>query len=219
MRNIKAIIFDMDGVIVDSQSFLDIYEYKYYKKITNNAWTKKEQLSIHGMSIKEIHRFMKSKYKINTSLNSFINKYDEILEFIYKHKCKLIHGVRKLINESAKENYKVALASSTSHKFIDKVLKRFKLKKYFNEVISGDDTPGKSKPQPDIFLLTAKKLSTKPINCLVFEDSNNGVTAAKKAGMFCIQLSNKQKSDKPGPDLHIKTFKNIKLSRIIKEIF
>ena len=215
---INCISFDMDGIIIDSQSALDIYEFEFYRKITNNAWTKKEQQNIHGMSIKGIYKLMKSKYKIKVSLNTFINEYNKILVYIYKKKCKLVPGVKSLLKDCMKENFKVGLASSTSHKYIKKVLNRFKLNKYFDTVVSGDDTPGKTKPQPDIFLLTATKLSFKPKNCLVFEDSSNGVTAAKRAGMYCIQFSIMKKIVPPFPNLHIKSFKTLTINKLIKKL-
>jgi len=84
-----------------------------------------------------------------------------------------------------KGNYKLAVASSSSHKLIDIIINRLNIRSFFDDFVSGADVVN-SKPDPEIFLLTAKRLGVKPENCLVIEDSSHGVKAAKDAGMKCI---------------------------------
>jgi len=215
---IKAIIFDMDGVIINTQKLYDIYELNLFKKLTNNKWSFKDQLSIQGRSYNEIYKIIQRKYHIKTTKKEYYKKYEIVHGFVYGKECKLISGVINLIEDLYSKKYILALASSTSHKYINKVLVKFKLHMYFKEVVSGDDTNGKSKPEPDIFLLTAKKLNLNPKECLVIEDSNNGVTAAKKAGMFCIQFNKLKKKKPPYPDLQITKFKNLSILEIIKNL-
>lgn len=215
---IKAIIFDMDGVIINTQKLYDIYEFNLFKEITNNKWSYQDQLSIHGRSYNEIYNILKNKYRIKLSKIKYYQKYEIVHRFVYGKECKLITGVIKLIKDLYSKKYILALASSTSHKYINKVLEKFELHKYFKTIVSGDDTNGKSKPEPDIFLLTAKKLKINPKECLVIEDSNNGVTAAKRAGMYCIQYNRLKKKEPPYPDVQITTFKKLLISKIIKNI-
>lgn len=206
---INTIIFDMDGVIIDTQKLYDIYEFKLFKEITNNQWTLQDQLFIPGRSYNEIYNIIRSKYKTKTTKKEYFKKYEKVHGIIYGKKCKLISGVINLLDAIYSKKYKLALASSTSHKYINKVLDKFNLRKYFKEIVSGDETNGKSKPEPDIFILTAKKLKVSPKNCIVIEDSNNGVTAAKRASMYCIQYNKLIKKDHPFPDLRIESFKNL----------
>lgn len=215
---IKAIIFDMDGVIINTQKLYDIYEFNLFKKLTNNKWLYEDQLSIHGRSYSEIYSIIKKKYKIKLTKKQYYQKYEIVHGFVYGKECKLIPGVIKLIKDFYSKKYILALASSTSHKYINKVLGTFDLKKYFKAIVSGDDTNGKSKPEPDIFLLTAKKINIDPKECLVIEDSNNGVIAAKNAGMKCIQINKLKKKEPPYPDIQIVTFKKLSISKILKNI-
>ena len=199
----------MDGVIIDTQKLYDIYEFNLFKEITNNKWSFQDQLSIPGRSYNEIYNIIQNKYKTKTTKKEYHKKYEIVHGFVYGKECKLIPGVIKLLDDLYSKKYVLALASSTAHKYINKVIDKFKLRKYFKEVVSGDDTNGKSKPEPDIFLLTAKKLNALPKNCLVIEDSNNGVTAAKRAGMYCIQYNKTSKKIAPFPDLRIESFKDL----------
>lgn len=216
---ISSIIFDMDGVLIDSQSQYDIYEFIFFKQITNNRWTKQEQFSIQGMSIEDVYKLLVSIHKIELTLDLFKDKYNEILDIIYHNKCKLTTGVKDFLNDVVINKYKIGLASTTSHKYINKVIDKFKLRKYFQVIISGDDTNGKNKPMPDIFLLTAKKLGVKPKECIVIEDSDNGVLAANRAGMLCIQyVKVVNKNSKGSPDFIIDTFHNLKINQLLNPI-
>lgn len=216
---ITAVIFDMDGVLIDSQKILDVLEIEFLKEITNNKWTRQNQLFIHGKSIKEVFNLLISSYNLRISKKAFFERYEKILNLTYAVKCKLNPGVKDFLEDIISKKYSTALASSTPHRFINMVLDKFKLHKYLRIIVSADDTKGKNKPEPGIFLLTAKKLGVKPEECLVIEDSDNGIKAAKRAGMFCLQYANGvDKSKEIFADLIINTFRNLSANAVFSRL-
>jgi HAD superfamily hydrolase (TIGR01509 family) len=135
--------------------------------------------------------------------------------FDAKEDLYLIDGVLPLIQELHAHKIQLILASSSAHVTIQRVFNRFKLHQYFNHIVSGEDFP-QSKPHPAIFL-KAQELSNHEKNeCIVIEDSTNGILAAKAAGIYCIgydspnsKLQNYEKAD-----FVIKNFDEINLELI-----
>lgn len=186
MLMIKAIIFDMDGVLINTESVLKQDEFRFLYNLTQNRWTKKDQKSIRGMSLEGVYSLLQQHFNLRLPKKNFLDKYNQLLNKIYQDRVQLNPGVLDILNVVREKKIKTALASSTSHKFIKVVLSRFNLDKYFKIVVSADDLNGQGKPDPGIFLETARRLDTEPKNCLVIEDSKNGIIAAKRAGMSCI---------------------------------
>lgn len=100
-----------------------------------------------------------------------------------------IPSVKQLIVNLYRNGFLLVLASSSPHSQIDYILERLELKSYFHSILSGEDVKA-GKPHPEIFLKAAESVGAKPASCVVIEDSNNGVVAAKKAGMKCIGFLN-----------------------------
>ena len=127
-----------------------------------------------------------------------------------------IEGIRDLIND-IHNNYNVTIASSSSRKIIETVLKKFNLERFFTAIVSGAELTN-SKPHPEIFQTAAKLSGVKPENCLVIEDSHNGVVAAKKAKMYCLAFANPNsgKQDLSLADFVIHEFNVRNFSNIIK---
>lgn len=216
---ITAIIFDMDGVIVDTQSVLDIHEFAFLKNLTGGKWSFVDQQSVRGRSLIDVYHILVKKFHFNTPLQIYLEQYDEVLKNIYEVAAQPLKGSIEIIKKLSFQKYQLALASSSSHKLIAIILKRFNLTDYFNVIVSADDVKGKSKPEPDIFLLTARKLEIKPEECVVIEDSENGIKAAKRAGMFCIgykEPANSQKLELA--DGVITSFGNGDVSSLISRI-
>ena len=103
---------------------------------------------------------------------------------------KAISGIEALLKDLKLNHFQIALASSSSYVFIDSILDKIGIRDYFDYILSGEDLAN-SKPAPDIFLEAAKGLGCLPHQCIVIEDSNNGVAAAKAAGMKCIGYMNR----------------------------
>ena len=100
-----------------------------------------------------------------------------------------IPGIVELLEELRRQRIAIGLASSSPRSFIEAVLAKFKIREYFACVVSGEEMPA-GKPAPDIYLEAARQLHVPPEQCVVLEDSRNGVLAAKRAGMTCIGFAN-----------------------------
>ena len=186
---IKAFIFDMDGVIIDSEP-LHIESDKMVGREFGIELTDEELLQYVGMNDEWLWSKLAKKYKINTAI-------DEILEMQYLNKIKLletgkfqkIKGVDDLISDLRVKGIKTALASSSAVRFIQSVLDKLELTDSFEVTVSGEDVEN-GKPAPDIFLRAAELLNVSPKECVVLEDAMHGINGAKKAGMKCIGFKN-----------------------------
>lgn len=218
---IKAFIFDMDGVLVDTQTALDVDEFLFLKKVTNDRWTKKHQEAIHGMSLEDVYRLLVKEFGFKMNKKTFLNEYDEVNKIIYQKKAQLIPGSLDFLRKVSAQKYKIALASSASHKLINVILRRFNLKKYFDTIISSDDVYGKGKPEPDIFLMASQKLRIPQQQCVVIEDSSNGVKTAKRAWMHCVGYNGQGTSKNQNltlADITLGTFKGINMNFLVSNL-
>lgn len=179
----------MDGVIVDSEFYWKKKEDEFYKDLIPN-WSDDDQKKILGQSVKNIYKCFVDEYGITMSWEDFSKKYDQRAVAIYKNETSLIEGIEDLFISLLALQKKIALASASRESWITLVLERFAIGKYFNEVVSSDFVQGEGKPNPAIYNYTAKKLGLENKDCLVIEDSRNGVLAAKVARMQCIGFKN-----------------------------
>ena len=138
-----------------------------------------------------MYAVLKEKYQLAEEVTALVEEYEEKCSaYLTESKTeKPILGVDVLVKNLYQNNIRLALASSSPKKNIKLVLEMFGLAPYFEVVVSGQEVVN-SKPSPDIFLRAAKLLNLLPEECLVFEDSKNGVAAAKEAGMKCIAFYN-----------------------------
>lgn len=183
-NNIKAIIFDMDGVLVDSQSAHIKAERaaceKYGLFVPMSEWK-----NFYGWKIEEIFAFLKKKYKMpNVSIDKMVNHKKKEFKNCYQE-TTAIPGSLDFLNFCRKNFKKIALATSTKRSMQKMIFGMFGLEKYFDKISTGDMVQ-RGKPSPDIYKLAIKKIKLKPKECIVIEDAPNGIIAAKKAG--CIAL-------------------------------
>lgn len=184
---IKAVIFDLDGVIVDTAH----YHFIAWQRLANElgiTFTEKENERLKGVSrmhsleiILEIGGVTLSEAKkeeLATKKNSWFVEYIEAIrpEEIFK-------GVKEMLQDLRSKGFKVALASSSKN--AETVLRLLQVKNLFDTVVDGTMVKN-SKPDPEIFLLAASKLGVSPDVCVVFEDAEAGVEAALAAGMKCV---------------------------------
>lgn len=202
-------IFDMDGVIVDTEKYWQSAETGKLKEWLPK-WGPEDQEKIIGMHIDDIYQFLISEYSLKISYVDFSREVNQIADNIYKNQCALIPGFKELITTLKEKGVKIGLASSSKREWIDIILDRFNLRKFFNITVSAQEIDGPGKPAPDIYLHTAKLLNTIPENCWVIEDSNHGVCAAKAAHMKCIGFRNgiNLKTDLSKADIEIEGFKD-----------
>ncbi len=203
----------MDGVIVDSEYHWKKSEIDLYGKLVEK-WTNEDQQKIIGMSIIDIYGVLVKDYGLLMSQSDFLDKVNEIATMVYMKKSRLSDNFLNVLNDLKNKDTPIALASSALDTWINMVLDRFELRPFFDVIVSSEDVGNKGKPEPDIYLLTAKRLNINPGDCIVIEDSHNGVISAKDAGMYCIGFRNgfNEAQDLSAADEVLEGFKNFDLS-------
>jgi len=183
---VKAVIFDMDGVIVDTEKYHEM-AYRRVSDIAGSKINDKEVVKLKGVTAVEIFQYLFKKHNIKKNPK----KYALIKDNVYRSFLKNIRplpGVLNLLKRLKKKKIKIALASSGSRLNVQFILKKLKIKTYFDAVVNGEQVK-KGKPNPEIFLKAAKELKVNPKECIVIEDAVNGVKAAKKANIYCAAIT------------------------------
>ena len=210
-KKLQCVIFDMDGVIIDSE---EIHKKAYYETFKNLGVAVSE----------ELYKTMTGSSTIN-AFQKLVNHFnlDDIPEelVLQKRKCyvnyfendptlSLVNGVKELIQFLYKQNLTLVLASSSAMVNINRVFSRFDLNEYFTAKISGADLIA-SKPHPEIFEKAAILGGVSKEQCIVIEDSDNGIEAANKAGIYAIGYRNLLITDQTlnKADLIINDFKEL----------
>ena len=196
MKNIKAIIFDFDGVIVDSEPIrLQTYAQIFLEEFNTKISIPKNDFI--GRKPKENLNKLLEMYGLEGDIGVLLNKRKELIfkAFSNEKNIKPIDGLNNILKVSKKSGLKLAIASSSDTAYLNLILSRLNLPIKF-DVITSSDNILKGKPDPQIFIVTAEKLGISPKECLVIEDSLNGIEAGKKAGMTVIAITtsiNKEK--------------------------
>ncbi|WP_315169637.1 HAD family phosphatase [Metaclostridioides mangenotii] len=193
--NIKAVLFDMDGLMVDTES-LATEAFIHSAKKQGYDMTKEETLLVLGFTTKSIYEFWENYFKnSDVSGKQLVDDHYKYIENILfttgPRKMPYIEELLKYLKES---NYKVAVASSSNMNHIINNMEKTGLKKYIDEFASGAEVEN-GKPAPDVFLLAAERLGVKPEECLVLEDSKAGVIAGSSAGAKVIMVPDMFKPD------------------------
>ncbi|MCZ0717607.1 HAD family hydrolase [Aerococcus kribbianus] len=195
----NTIIFDMDGVIVDSE-----YTYLQSKtKILNQLGYDKDisyQYQFMGTTYQYMWEKMKEELNLEESVDYYINLMNqERQNMINEDGVKAIKGVQTFIAEAYRMGFKLGVASSSPIVEIKRNLTELELINYFDVYVSGEEV-NNSKPFPDIYQYAMEKLDKKPYECIAIEDTLNGATSANRADLYCVGFKN---PDYPAQDLSL----------------
>ncbi|MHB2025641.1 MAG: HAD family hydrolase [Elusimicrobiota bacterium] len=192
--NIRGVIFDMDGVIVDSELQWKLAEGEFLKRWAP-AWREEDYRHITGLSPSALYDYLRLNYAVSQNRERFLADCQDIARVIYTQRVSLADGLIEILEALKKRGVAAAIASSSPRDWIDITLDRFHLREFFSAVASADDVGGRAKPLPDIHLLSCRSVGLGPSLCLAVEDSRVGVQAAKRAGLFCLGLRNGANND------------------------
>lgn len=211
----KAVIFDMDGVIIDSEPLHQQVEAELLKEL-GGFITDADKESFVGTTDQHMWSTMKERFDLSETVEEMIERKKEL--FLSEvHAVPLVPGFKEVLEDLSNAGYLVALASSNNRRAVDQIIDQFDLASYLQVAMSGEDVVH-GKPDPEIFLKTALVLGVEPEDCLVVEDARNGVLAAKAAGMKCIGLNNPNSGpqDLSAADLVIESYSGFDLETIKK---
>jgi HAD superfamily hydrolase (TIGR01509 family) len=178
------VLFDMDGVLVDSETYWDRFESEWVFEAAVAAGSP-AHAEVTGMAFREIYDYLDREYGTTVTKPAFVAKYEARAESLYGDEVELTPGTRALFDELREEGREIGIVSSSPRAWIDIVRDRFDLGP-LDLVVSAEDIDGPGKPEPDIYEHAAAELGHDPEDCVVVEDSPNGIAAAVRAGAFTV---------------------------------
>ncbi|WGF92955.1 HAD family hydrolase [Aequorivita marisscotiae] len=183
---LKAVLFDMDGVIVDTEP---LHRKAYFKMFEDVNIEVSETLydSFTGQATLPICRTLCNHFNLSDAPENLVALKRKHFKYLFENDSELalLDGVHNLIKDYYNNGLTLVLASSASMPNINRIFDRFDLNKYFKAKISGADLKA-SKPHPEIFIKAAELANERRENCMVIEDSTNGIAAAKAANIYCV---------------------------------
>ncbi|KJD34276.1 ABC transporter ATP-binding protein [Tamlana nanhaiensis] len=183
---LKAVIFDMDGVIIDSEPLHYKAYHRMFKDVDINVSSELYE-SFTGQSTLNVCKRLCDTFNLKEAPETLVKIKRKHHKHIFENDddLQLIPGVLEAIKDYHANGLKLVLASSASMVSIELIFKRFELDQYFSAKFSGADLK-QSKPHPEIFIKAAQSTGFNNEECVVIEDSTNGIKAANAAGIFCV---------------------------------
>jgi HAD superfamily hydrolase (TIGR01509 family) len=186
---IEAVIFDLDGVIVDSEHVWDAAREALARE-RGGRWHEKAQQDMMGMSSVEWSRYMHDVIGLEDPPEEISAEVIRRLEAIYREELPLVEGAPEAVARLA-QRWPLGLASSSNRPIIDLVLELGGLDRFFRATVSSEEV-ARGKPSPDVYLEAARRLGADPAKTAAIEDSRNGILSARAAGMRVIAIPNKR---------------------------
>jgi HAD superfamily hydrolase (TIGR01509 family) len=183
---IEAVLFDMDGVLVDSEP-LHLEAARRLLATYGVSYSQEDNAEFIGFTDLEIFTILKARHGLAPSTGELARQFAAELIALLTLKAVPMPGVPAVLVWLRQAGYRLALASSSTPEVIAATLRALRIDEHFSTVVSSVEV-GRGKPAPDVFLAAASRLGLPPTRCLVVEDSRNGVLAAKRAGMACVAV-------------------------------
>jgi HAD superfamily hydrolase (TIGR01509 family) len=185
---IDAIVFDLDGVIVDSEELWDEVRESLARE-RGGSWSEQAQADMMGMSSTEWSRYMHDVIGLPEEPEEISREVVERMLERYAERLPLIDGAVAAVEELA-SSWPLAVASSSNRRLIDRVLEVSGLAPCFEVTVSSEEV-ARGKPAPDVYLEAARRLRVEPTRCVAIEDSASGIRSAHTAGMHVVAIPNR----------------------------
>lgn len=181
LKNTKAVIFDLDGTLVDSMWMWRRIDEEYLGRF-GIPLPENLQREIEGMSFTETAHYFKNTFGITDSIDKIIKDWNEMAWEKYEKHVPLKPGAKAFLDMLKEQGISLGIATSNSRELVEMVTRVHGIRDYFSSIITGCDVQ-KGKPNPEVYLKAAKEIAVNPADCLVFEDIVQGIMAGKNAGM------------------------------------
>ena len=188
MGALKAVVFDLDGVLVDSETVWNDVRHELTEE-TGGTWRAEAQRAMMGMSSPEWSRYMRVELGVPMEDAEISDLVVERIQERYRHGVPLIGGAREAV-EALAAHWPLGLASSANRPIIELVLTETGLADHFRATVSSEEVPN-GKPAPDVYLEAARRLEVPADDCAAVEDSSNGLRSAAGASMSVIAIPNR----------------------------
>lgn len=214
---LKAVIFDMDGVIIESEPLHHSAYHNMFKDVNIEVPDALYE-SFTGKSTINVCKQISSLFNLKESPEYLVSLKRKHFDIVFENDTSfnLIEGVFDLIKDYHNNGMTLVLASSATMPSIDRIFNKFDLNPFFKTKLSGADLKA-SKPHPEIFINAVKASGFKSTECIVIEDSTNGIEAAKAANVFCVGYDSfsSKNQDYTKADLVIKTFDEVAYHKVM----
>lgn len=189
-RASAAVIFDFDGVLVDSEPLYNEAQLRMWRRrhlVLPRSYRTFISRQVLGTTERVTFTRFKRLFRLKDQIHALMAERDLIVARLLRTRLRPVPGVSRLVRSLAPQ-FRLAITSSSFDRIIEQALRKFRISRYFPIIVTAEDIRGSSKPAPGIYLATARALRLPPSRCVVIEDSPNGVLSAKRAGMACIAL-------------------------------
>lgn len=212
LKDKKAIIFDLDGTLVDSMWVWSEIDIDYLGSLGYDV-PEDMQRVIEGMGFTEVAVYFKERFHIPDSIEKIKETWQKMAMDKYCHEVPLKPGVEKFLPYAREQGIRMAVASSNDRKLIEAVLVSHGIREYFDCIITACEVQ-KGKPAPDVYLEAARRLNVTPEECLVFEDIVPGIQAGKAAGMTACAIEDdysipQKKEKESAADYYIHSYEQV----------
>ncbi len=194
MGAIGAVVFDLDGVLLDSEQVWDSARRELTTEL-GGRWREEATRDMMGMSSTEWSAYMHEELSVPLAPTDIVGQVVERMTAIYRERLPLIAGAKTAVARMA-ERWRLGLASSSNRELIDLVLEEAGMREQFAATVSSEEVT-RGKPAPDVYLEVAGRLGTDADRCVAIEDSTNGIRSAKAARMWVIAIPNQALPPEP----------------------